>query len=507
MQYVITDCYAKARTILSVETLAEMISIINAHSLKHETVLEYLSKTMTRLYFDIENVPQTEQNLIYEIKDALALVFNIANNNFTLTLNMNSGQHAGLSYHLYFPYVIDRTSIVLTLQSSKFVDTLFKYIDMGVYNNGRIFRCINQLKPYANDNDIFTSELDYHKLIVGSIEDTIIQNIDSLPSLSVIEAKDLIPLDSLLQPKKTSPVINHVSYAPQSQKFLVIKSMLVTLNQTMNLGIERIPDTLFITEYQNTRLIQSLRELIKCPNNKEKIITDLKLVLDEIHDGTYYYGAIGQFVRIKLLQPDEYTGILAAHAEVRYVSKYPLHGNQGKIIKYLVPSLNNLLKTCKLAVHKYATDMQSLTIEDRKNILERDVKCGHALLTIALSHAHFSVAHDKVYLDTLDESNDIDPNMIRLANPELAAPYAEYTTLNIRLAELKRVLYGTKPSEPNKHVVLNDEFIDTNSSIEPVEFARNVFKISFSKLDYKVAKDLPPLEYCIAMMRLLSRVV
>jgi hypothetical protein len=363
-------------------------------------------------------------------------------------MNVNSGQHDGLSYHLYFSCVIDRKTIVLTLTSSQFIDTIFKYIDLCVYNTGRLFRCVNQLKPYANEHDVFTSELDYHELIIGSIEDTIIQNIKNLPNMNIERESEIIvektnynsagKVDTVYLKKET-----RMSRGAQNKKFLVLKAMLITLNQTLNLGIERIPDTLFITDDQNTRILQVLRLLMSHTNDKERLTEELKVILNEIHDGVYYYGAIGQFLHINFLQLDDYDCILKTQNKIICISKYPIHGAQGKIITYLLPSLNNLERTCKLAVHKYATNLQSKTKEERESILNLDVQYGHKLLLFALSDLEPTYRNKKIYLDDI-------PIEMKLLSPELIKYYEKYNDLKNKLNRMKTKLIGIYVTHKHK---------------------------------------------------------
>ena len=145
--------------------------------LKDYTLFEVLPNYDTKFYFDIENIPRFDDKFIYNIiRDIQAYVkktSGIELKKYALTINEHSSSHEGLSYHLIFQdyYTTQQNNRFMLLRFLKEYDFYKEYIDTVVYSKNRLFKSANQLNINKNEND-------FHKVIVGTIEDTIIQNID-----------------------------------------------------------------------------------------------------------------------------------------------------------------------------------------------------------------------------------------------------------------------------------------------------------------------------------------
>lgn len=138
-----------------------------------------------KIYVDIENIPCSAENTIYNIigdlKTFIAKTANIEIGNYVLTYNPAS-RHEGLSYHLIFTEYY-----VKTLKNIKGLLTQFlteypqysDFIDVSVYTNKRLFRSINQKGIRSSCEEAEATDDDYHRIISenGKVEDTIIQNI------------------------------------------------------------------------------------------------------------------------------------------------------------------------------------------------------------------------------------------------------------------------------------------------------------------------------------------
>ena len=153
------------------------------HDNKNYSILEILTSNNVRMYFDIENIPN--ENIIFNIIDDIKKYANL-NCDYALTQNNNS-RHDGLSYHLYFPVQTTKNDIYNFIKYLHFKtnNIYFNYIDYRVYSFNRLFRIVGSVCPSRYDNvkkiiDIQRNFNDYHKLIHGNLEDTIIQNYNKL---------------------------------------------------------------------------------------------------------------------------------------------------------------------------------------------------------------------------------------------------------------------------------------------------------------------------------------
>ena len=173
------------------EKLREQASEDNKNVEIHDNVnysmLEILTKDEVRMYFDIENIPKDNKEMIYEIINKIYEIMQLKNKvspedyekyrKYALTFNNNS-HHEGLSYHLFLPIRSTKTDIYNFIKLFNY-RTNYKYVNMidyRVYGKNRLFRtvgsrCPSKFKPFTPRN-----QEDYHKLIEGELADTVIQN-------------------------------------------------------------------------------------------------------------------------------------------------------------------------------------------------------------------------------------------------------------------------------------------------------------------------------------------
>lgn len=157
---------------------------VELHNNHDKSILEILQDQTVRMYFDIENLDIDIEEIINKIIELLYPFINIndlekidelLHNNYALTQNINS-RHEGKSYHLYFPLKTTMNDIYNFIKyfhyktNNKYKD----YIDWRVYSKNRLFRIVGSKCPGQQN---FPRKLnDYHELIKGNLEDTIIQN-------------------------------------------------------------------------------------------------------------------------------------------------------------------------------------------------------------------------------------------------------------------------------------------------------------------------------------------
>ncbi len=194
IKYIDIKSYNSKRIIKAVSlhdylnTLMEQASENNENVEIHDNVnysmLEILTDDKVRMYFDIENIPRDNKEMIYEIIDKIYVIMQLKDREiykYTLTFNNNS-HHEGLSYHLFIPVVSTKTDIYNFIKLFNH-RTDYKYVDMidyRVYGKNRLFRtvgsrCPSKFKPYNPRN-----QKDYHKLIEGRLISSIIQNTSKL---------------------------------------------------------------------------------------------------------------------------------------------------------------------------------------------------------------------------------------------------------------------------------------------------------------------------------------
>ena len=151
--------------------------------LKDYTLYEVIPPYNIKFYFDIENIPRDDtnfiNNIIRDIKEYVFKKTGIKFTDYSLTLNSHSSSHEGLSYHLVFLnyYTYQENIRRMVLHFLKEYDFYSDYIDTVVYSKYRLFKSANQIN-IRKDGGKSTPD-DVHKIIVGTVEDSIIQNINS----------------------------------------------------------------------------------------------------------------------------------------------------------------------------------------------------------------------------------------------------------------------------------------------------------------------------------------
>lgn len=174
------ECKVKHATIEDFEK--EISEISNDGS-----IFEYLTKgTPTRIYFDIENIPNddrtTFENIVGDLKTFIAKTSGIEIGDYCLTKNEGS-RHPGQSYHLIFSeYYISNYCDILNLLSQfiKEFPHYKQFIDSSVYSKKRLFRSINQIGVNKRKDEEPRPNTDIHKIVKGTIKDSILQNVDGL---------------------------------------------------------------------------------------------------------------------------------------------------------------------------------------------------------------------------------------------------------------------------------------------------------------------------------------
>lgn len=169
---------------------------VEIHDNANYSMLEVLTDDDVRMYFDIENIPKDNEEMINEIiykiyetmkidlktaKEYKSFKDNDEYKRYALTFNPNS-HHEGLSYHLYLPIRSTKKDIYNFIKLFNHC-TDYKYVNMidyRVYGKNRLFRTVGSRCP--NKSNPFTPrrQEDYHKLIKGDLADTVIQNYNGL---------------------------------------------------------------------------------------------------------------------------------------------------------------------------------------------------------------------------------------------------------------------------------------------------------------------------------------
>ena len=170
---------------------------VEIHDNANYSMLEVLTDDNVRMYFDIENIPKDNKETINEIicliYETMKIDFKIKKEyehykdrdeykRYALTFNPNS-HHEGLSYHLFLPIRSTKTDIYNFIKLFNHC-TDYKYVNMidyRVYGKNRLFRTVGSRCP-SKSNPFYTprNQEDYHKLIKGGLDDTVIQNHNGL---------------------------------------------------------------------------------------------------------------------------------------------------------------------------------------------------------------------------------------------------------------------------------------------------------------------------------------
>lgn len=206
IKYIDIKSYNSKRIIKAVslsnylDILEEQASEDNKNVKRHDNVnysmLEILTDDKVRMYFDIENIPRDNKEMIYEIIDKIYEIMQLKDRKtykYTLTFNNNS-HHEGLSYHLFIPVVSTKTSIYNFIKLFNH-RTDYKYVNMidyRVYGKNRLFRtvgsrCPSKFKPYTPRN-----QEDYHILIEGQLLSSIIQYTSKLDLVFKCESSKIL---------------------------------------------------------------------------------------------------------------------------------------------------------------------------------------------------------------------------------------------------------------------------------------------------------------------------
>ena len=165
---------------------------VEIHDNANYSMLEVLTDDNVRMYFDIENIPKDNKEMINEIIYKIYEIMQLKNKvssedyekyrQYALTFNNNS-HHEGLSYHLYLPIKSHKKDIYNFIKLFNY-RTDYKYVNMidyRVYGKNRLFRTVGSRCP-SKSNPFYTprNQEDYHKLIKGELADTVIQNYNNL---------------------------------------------------------------------------------------------------------------------------------------------------------------------------------------------------------------------------------------------------------------------------------------------------------------------------------------
>lgn len=147
--------------------------------LKHSDVIKF--------FMDIEGIPETEEGLIFIIIDSfkkyMTSKHNINFSGYTITINKNSQNHSGLSYHVIYDgvysniYNIGKFITDFANTEGKFVSN---FIDTSVYSKVRLFKLPLQI---GTNNDNATHKrsrksTNYHQILLRENDNKITFNGD-----------------------------------------------------------------------------------------------------------------------------------------------------------------------------------------------------------------------------------------------------------------------------------------------------------------------------------------
>ena len=301
IKYIDIKSYNSKRIIKAVslsnylDILEEQASEDNKNVKRHDNVnysmLEILTDDKVRMYFDIENIPRDNKEMIYEIIDKIYEIMQLKDREiykYTLTFNNNS-HHEGLSYHLFIPVVSTKTSIYNFIKLFNH-RTDYKYVNMidyRVYGKNRLFRtvgsrCPSKFKPFTPRN-----QEDYHKLIEGRLISSIIQYTSKLDLVFKCESSKT--LDDEFN-NRINKVNNKFSYETKTK--LITKDKYHKLKQKLKpiLNKPRFNNTKFnnssslkqLDEIKDNLKSLSLKQLNEV---KDKLESELSIKqLEEIRD-------------------------------------------------------------------------------------------------------------------------------------------------------------------------------------------------------------------------------
>lgn len=162
-----------------------LISYSRLEILKFDTICRFFLDVENITYKDVEFVKINDNYSYPKFLDDFEKYMDFKPHSFTLTINNNS-EHAGLSYHVIWPYTIQFDNI------KKYIIDFINhnpqyagYIDSSIYSKRRIFRCPYQHKPALKKNGRRIN--DYHKIIFSNGISDIDNNLDFCISNSIIQ--------------------------------------------------------------------------------------------------------------------------------------------------------------------------------------------------------------------------------------------------------------------------------------------------------------------------------
>ena len=191
INYVDIKYYEESRKILK-KSLDSFMIVLKEREYEHDkqthqtSILEILTDYKVRMYFDIENIPRDNQEMIYEIINEIYKMtgldkYDPKHEKYALTFNPNS-HHEGLSYHLYLPIRTTKRDIYNFIKLFNHY-TDYKYVNMidyRVYGKNRLFRTVGCCCPGQWKKRQQRRLDDYHRLVKGDLDDTVIQNYKNL---------------------------------------------------------------------------------------------------------------------------------------------------------------------------------------------------------------------------------------------------------------------------------------------------------------------------------------
>ena len=300
IKYIDIKSYNSKRIIKAVslsnylDILEEQASEDNKNVKRHDNVnysmLEILTDDKVRMYFDIENIPRDNKEMIYEIIDKIYEIMQLKDREtykYTLTFNNNS-HHEGLSYHLFIPVVSTKTSIYNFIKLFNH-RTDYKYVNMidyRVYGKNRLFRtvgsrCPSKFKPFTPRN-----QEDYHILIEGQLLSSIIQYTSKLDLVFKCESSKT--LDNEFN-NRINKVSNH--FSDETKTKLITKNKYYNQRKFKpNFNNKRFNNTNFnnssspkqLDEFKDNLKSLSLKQLNEV---KDKLENELSIKqLEEIRD-------------------------------------------------------------------------------------------------------------------------------------------------------------------------------------------------------------------------------
>lgn len=212
-------------------TKEELLRKISEHN-PTQPLYECITDDIIKIFFDIEGIPENEVLLIFNIATELCKFIGYPDSKYTVTFNGHS-RHGGLSYHLYLPFQIWRKGLRNLVY--KFIEEymerdekLCKYIDHVVYNKRRLFRVVGRI-PAINKEQSHPD--DRHKLIMGKLEDTIIQQPDN--SLPLITKFDHVHINRSLV-NKFKHVHNNTFSTIQNNKIVELTQLCNSLARKLD---------------------------------------------------------------------------------------------------------------------------------------------------------------------------------------------------------------------------------------------------------------------------------